>query len=89
MKVRDLLPGDVFDTGMPADLGETRACFIAQTDHPVFAGLRLVIWRMAGGRWSHDALSIDQELYHGELVERGGVPRCRAGLLGEGEWGES
>lgn len=82
LRVDDLRPGDVFDTAMP---DEPRACFVAQVDHPAFLGLRLVIWRISGGRWSHDALAPRQDL--GAPVERGGDTRCRAAVLGQGEWG--
>lgn len=86
LRVRELLPGDTYTTELP---GEPRACFIAQTDHPVFPGLRLVIWRMTGGRWSHDALHAEQSIYMGTLVERGGRDRARDALFGMDEWGDA
>lgn len=34
--------------------------FVARTDHPLYEGLQLVIWRRDSGEWSHDALRADQ-----------------------------
>lgn len=82
VKVLDLLPGDVFATSPIAP--EEHAMFIARTQHPIWPHLQLVIWRMTGGRWSHDALDILQDV--GEPIGRRGDIGCRAGLFGEGEW---
>ena len=52
--VAQLLPGDeIHQLGMSA-------VYIAQTAHPLYPGLQLVIWRMSDGTWSHDALSAAQ-----------------------------
>jgi hypothetical protein len=56
VRVGSLWPGDVIEM-----LGR-RACFIAQTDHPLWPHLRLVVWRMDDGSWSHDALSVWQDV---------------------------
>lgn len=36
--------------------------FVAQTEHPIYPQLRLVVWRLNDGSWSHDALSPLQEV---------------------------
>lgn len=36
--------------------------FMAQCLHPLYRGMQLVIWRLADGTWSHDALSPIQEI---------------------------
>lgn len=36
--------------------------FVAQTSHPLYPGLQLVIWRMENREWSHDALSPLQDV---------------------------
>ena len=51
--VRDLKPGDVVD----GPGGLFTATFIAATEHPIYAGMRLVTWRMPDGSVSLDALS--------------------------------
>lgn len=55
-RVIDLLPGDIVTTD------STSATYIAQTRHPLWNHLQLVIWRMADGSWSHDALSPAQDV---------------------------
>jgi hypothetical protein len=57
--VSSLLPGD------HVDLMGTGAIYVAQTDHPLYPGLRLVVWKLDSGEWSHDALSAAQ--YVGEI----------------------
>ena len=57
--VADLVPGDV------VRLGDDSATFVARTIHPLWSHLELVVWRMADGSWSHDALYISQ--YVGEV----------------------
>jgi hypothetical protein len=54
--VAELLPGDV------VHIDTASATFIAETQHPLWPHLRLVIWRMADGGWSHDALDIRQDV---------------------------
>jgi hypothetical protein len=53
-RVLDLLPGEIVHQG------EEYATFIAAMKHPVYQGLRLVIWKLQDGTWSLDALSIYQ-----------------------------
>lgn len=56
--LRDLVPGDLVSrAGMTA-------LFVEQAPHPLYPGLRLVIWRLAGGvgGWSHDALSAGEDV---------------------------
>jgi hypothetical protein len=44
-------------------LADAQAIFVARCDHPLYAGLQLVIWRLPGeDRWSHDALLLHQEV---------------------------
>lgn len=65
------------------------ATFVARTDHPLYAGFQLVIWRMpaeAGIDWSHDALSPVQ--YVGEVIPATPEDReqaLRSALLGGGQ----
>ena len=55
-RVRDLLPGDLVTSG------STSAVFITASPHPGYRGMRLVVWRLADGKWSFDALMADQEV---------------------------
>lgn len=55
-KVAGLLPGERIT------LGTTSAIYIAQTAHPVYPGLQLVLWRMDDGTWHHDALNALQDV---------------------------
>ncbi len=75
--VHELRPGDLVDLTLRS------ATFVAQTAHPLYPGLQLVVWRLDDGSWSHDALSPQQ--YVGEarattLAEA--HERLRAALLG-------
>lgn len=54
--VMDLLPGD------EVTLAGQKAVFVAETGHPLYFGLRLVVWRLDSGEWSHDALSPRQDV---------------------------
>lgn len=55
-RVIDLVGGDlVRQAGM-------EATYVAQSPHPLYKGLQLVVWRMPDGTWSHDALSPIQEV---------------------------
>lgn len=64
--VMSLIPGMQFDVptlpGTPGGL----STYVAQTQHPIYTGLRLVIWRMPEGHmvgdWSHDALDPRQDV---------------------------
>lgn len=50
-RVIDLVPGDRVENEMGG------AIFVAQTVHPRWPGLQLVIWIMDDGTWHHDALA--------------------------------
>lgn len=79
--VRELRPGD--KVTLPAPEGPCSAVFVAETAHPLYFGLRLVIWRLDSGEWSHDALSPRQDVgaaTPSSADERAG--RLRAALLG-------
>lgn len=82
VRVDELMPGDIVTAG----LGE-QACFIAQTKHPLWPQLQLVVWRLQDGSWSHDALDSRQVV--GE-VDPNREPRTRrdrlmgGALLGDG-----
>jgi hypothetical protein len=65
--VADLFPGDTVTQG-----GET-AVFIAKAPHPAYATLYLVIWKLADGTWSLDALRGEQEV--GDVLAAGGDAR--------------
>lgn len=70
--VWNLTPGDVVN-------GHT---FVQRAPHPLYRTLQLVIWRMADGSWSHDAL--DQLQYVGDAEPASGDERrerLRAALL--------
>lgn len=87
VRVHDLLPGDL------VNLGGHSAVFIADTEHPIWPHLRMVIWRTdpalgLPGNWSHDALDFRQEvgtLTPATAVER--AARLRDALLGGGDRG--
>lgn len=54
--VAQLVPGDQV-------LGlEGPVTFVQQAEHPLWPHLRLVIWKMPDGSWSHDALDARQEV---------------------------
>jgi len=77
-RVAHLQPGDEVTTA-----GMT-AVFIAATKHPLWPSLQLVVWRLADGEWSHDALDARQEIGHispSTTEER--HARLRAALLGD------
>lgn len=59
MRVIDLIPGTVMED--PRDPAVT-VTYIAQTVHPLYRGLQLVIWRMPDGSISLDALNPAQVL---------------------------
>lgn len=66
-RVLDLVPGMQFEVpAFPGDIGGGLSTFVGQTDHPLYTGLRLVIWRMPAGHmvgdWSHDALDARQDV---------------------------
>lgn len=55
-KVADLMPGnEVWHT-------DRSAIFVAQTEHPIWPHLRLVVWKLDDGTWSHDALDARQDV---------------------------
>jgi hypothetical protein len=79
--VMELLPGD--EVSVVAPEGAKTAVFVAETAHPLWPSLRLVVWRLDSGEWSHDALSALQEVgtvRPSSSAER--VERLRAALLG-------
>lgn len=55
-RIYELTPGDLVTN---ADMS---AVFVARTEHPIWPHLQLVIWRMDGGSWSHDALDARQDV---------------------------
>jgi hypothetical protein len=73
MRVSELVPGDVIE------FSGSRGLYIAQAEHPIWPALRLVVWRLEGGGWSHDALHPHQDV--GRLIRHGGDPALRDGLL--------
>lgn len=76
--VQDLQPGDATAT----------ACFVARTAHPLWPDLQLVVWRMAHGGWSHDALDPRQVV--GNLMPASSgvrTARLQAALVDvDGDW---
>jgi hypothetical protein len=54
--VDQLLPGDLVTKDFES------AIYVAQTRHPLWLNLQLVIWRMEDGNWSHDALFAAQDV---------------------------
>lgn len=58
--VRELVPGFV------VVLDDRSATYITQTQHPIWPQLQLVIWRLANGSFSLDALSPHQHV--GDVV---------------------
>lgn len=64
MKVIDLMPGiKILD---PVRGSHT---YVAQCPHPLYKRLQLVIWRLADGTWSHDALSPVQDVGDPDLTQ--------------------
>jgi hypothetical protein len=57
MRVADLMPGNIVSIE-----GIGSATFVAHTEHPLWPHLRLVIWKLDDGTWSHDALDARQEV---------------------------
>jgi hypothetical protein len=79
--VETLRPGQV--VSIP-ELGLS-ATFVQQAPHPIWPNLRLVIWKMADGSWSHDALDPRQDV--GEIepaTPEALLANLRAALLGGG-----
>jgi hypothetical protein len=70
-RVNRLLPGD------KVSQGGRSAVFITACPHPVWEGLRLVIWRMDDDSLSLDALRGDQDVGQVEPIE----PAARATRL--------
>lgn len=78
MRVQDLRVGDRFEVGGIPILGQdnvTHLTFIAQTEHPTYHGLQLVIWRFSNGKHSFDALSPLQDV--GEPIPSDGTQRLK------------
>jgi hypothetical protein len=79
--VRELIPGDTVVGPLPG----MAATFVAETEHPLFPGTQLVIWRMADGTWSHDALHASQEVGTTEPADAASRQAAlRRALLGSG-----
>lgn len=84
--VLELQPGDLVT--LPSPNGYVSSTFVAQTAHPIWPHLRLVIWRTdpklgLPGDWSHDALDPHQvvgTVTPATSAER--AERLRAALLG-------
>lgn len=84
--VMDLQPGDLVT--LPGPHGLISSTFVAQTAHPIWPHLRLVVWRTdpelrLPGDWSHDALDPRQvvgTVTPSTSAER--AERLRAALLG-------
>ena len=86
-RVSDLIPGDVFDASRPGP-GLTAvpatAVYVAQSRHPLWPKLQLVIWRMSDDAWSFDALSPIQDVGQpltSDPFDR--INNLRAALLGQ------
>jgi hypothetical protein len=60
MKVSELTPGDLICPEVGGS--PSWAVFITSCHHPLWPGLRLVIWRMPDGSYSFDALMPGQEV---------------------------
>jgi hypothetical protein len=82
--VNSLQPGDV------VQIGPERALFVAETEHPIWQQLRLVVWRLTDGSWSHDALDARQVVGQVERSSRNTRDqRLRAALTHTGHaWTE-
>jgi hypothetical protein len=59
-KVSELTPGD--SVTLRWHDGPRTAVFVAQTPHPIWSHLQLVIWRLHDGSWSLDALDPAQDV---------------------------
>lgn len=74
MKVIEMIPGMEFHRPMPMDnsgsTGLVESIFVAQTQHPLYPALQLVVWKFIhhpfGLEWSHDALSPMQDVGYPE-----------------------
>lgn len=75
MKVSELTPGDTIKA-----FAGLQATYVAQTEHPIWPWLRLVVWRMPDGSWSHDALSPQQDVGEPQPSDR--EANLKAALLG-------
>lgn len=68
--------------------GETDAAtFVQRAPHPLWPHLQLVVWRLPGGAWSHDALHAAQEV--GEVLPSTAEERTQAlrrALLHPSQW---
>ena len=83
-RVRELIPGDLVYLHSPPGRS---AVFIAETAHPLYPGLRLVVWKLGDGTWSHDALHLNQEV--GEVRTTSDAERqrwLRQSLLHRSQW---
>lgn len=85
MKVYELKPGD------RVQMAGDEATYVGKIEsHPLFRGVALVIWRMPEGHpvgeWSHDALSVTQDV--GEVVSTPDQreQNLRRALLDRSQW---
>jgi hypothetical protein len=65
MRVCELLPGMKFELKGDTVVSGTVIC---TTEHPVYEGFTLVVWKMSDGTMSFDALLPVQELYMSEWI---------------------
>lgn len=81
-KVHELTPGDLVKNDAPPGLPD-HAVFIAETMHPIWPHLRLVIWKLSNGTWSFDALNRLQDIGQIEPSDAAArIDRLRLALLG-------
>lgn len=76
-----LVPGNVVRDPQGAE-----HTYVAQTPHPLYRSLQLVIWPLADGTWSFDALSPMRDV--GQVLPFTPATlteRLRAALLGDGD----
>jgi hypothetical protein len=59
IKVYDLVPGMVVENPVEP---ERWGVFVVSCPHPLYSSLRMVVWRMPDGSWSHDALDSRQDV---------------------------
>lgn len=62
MRVFDLQPGMQFKFPFSGGEGKVSTFITWKDQHPIWPSLALVIWRLPGGEYSFDALSLVQEL---------------------------
>lgn len=85
--VAELLPGQIVDG--PAGNPVEAATFVAQTEHPIWPQLRLVVWKLhRDDSWSHDALDPQQDVGQARpSTAIGRLYNLRRALLHPSSWG--